>query len=70
LRVSATGIIVGATLAMVARQFFAQQVPDPRNSPWIMGGVAALLLLLTVLACLVPVRRALAVDPLTALRSE
>jgi ABC-type lipoprotein release transport system permease subunit len=34
------------------------------------GRVAALLLLLTVLACLVPVRRALAVDPFTALRRE
>jgi len=62
--------VVGATLAMVARQFFAQQVPDPWNSPWILGGVAALLLLLTVLACLVLVRRALAVDPFAALRRE
>ncbi len=70
LRVSGVGIGVGTVLAIVARRFFAQQVPDLRNSPWILGGVAALLLLLTVLACLVPVRRALAVDPLTALRSE
>jgi hypothetical protein len=70
LRVSATGIVVGTALVMVARQFFTQQVPDPRNSPWIPGGVAGLLLLLTVLACLVPVRRGFAVNPLTALRSE
>jgi len=54
----------------VARRFFAQQVPDPKDSPGMLAGVAALLLVLTALACLVPVRRALAVDPLTALRSE
>jgi len=70
LRVSAVGIGVGTVLAIVARRFFAQQVPDPRDSPGMLAGVAALLLVLTVLACLVPVRRALAVDPLTALRSE
>jgi len=35
-----------------------------------LAGVAALLLVLTALGCLVPVRRALAVDSLTALRSE
>ncbi len=70
LRVSAVGIGVGTVLAIVAREFFAQQVPDPRDSPGMLAGVAALLLVLTALACLVPVRRALAVDPLTALRSE
>ena len=70
LRVSAVGIGVGTVLAIVARRFFAQQVPDPRDSPWMLAGVAALMLVLTVLACLVPVRRALAVDPLTVLRGE
>ncbi len=70
LGVGAVGIGVGTVLATVARRFFAPQLPDPRDSPWILGGVAALLLLQTVLACVVPVRRALAVDPLTALRSE
>ena len=38
------GSLVGTALVMVARQFFAQQVPDPRNSPWMLarcGGAAA-----------------------------
>ena len=70
LRVTAIGIGLGGVLAVLARQFLAQQVPDVRNGPTILAGAAALLVVLTVLACLVPARRALAVDPLTALRSE
>jgi len=62
--------LVGTALVMVARQFFAQQVPDPRNLHGCWRDVAVLLLLMTVLACVVPVRRALAVDSSTALRNE
>lgn len=70
LRVTAIGIVVGSLLTVVAGRLLATQVPDLKESPWILGAVAGLLLFLTVLACLVPARRALAVDPLTALRSE
>jgi ABC-type antimicrobial peptide transport system permease subunit len=44
--------------------------PNISKSPWILPAVAGLLLLLTVLACWMPVRKALAVDPMIALRME
>jgi ABC-type antimicrobial peptide transport system permease subunit len=70
LRVTAMGIVVGSVLAIGASRLLAQQVPDLKDSPWMLAAVASLLLVLTVLACWAPIRRALAVDPLTALRSE
>jgi hypothetical protein len=59
---------LGTVLALFANRFFA--LPDIEDAPTILSGVAALLVRLTVLACLLPARRALAVDPLAALRSE
>jgi putative ABC transport system permease protein len=68
--VTTIGIGVGSLLAVVANRWLRGQVPDLGESPWMLAAVAGLLLFMTVLACWVPVRRALAVDPLTALRSE
>jgi ABC-type antimicrobial peptide transport system permease subunit len=70
LRLTGIGIAVGSLMALVASRLLAPQVPDIRESPWIVAAVAGLLLFLTVLACWIPVRKALAVDPMTALRSE
>jgi ABC-type antimicrobial peptide transport system permease subunit len=47
-----------------------QAPPSLSNSPWILAAVTSLLVLLTIAACWVPVRRALAVDPIAALRSD
>ena len=70
LRVTTAGIGLGSALALVAGKLVAQQVPDLRESPWMLAAVAGLLILLTVFACWVPVRSALAIDPLDALRTE
>ena len=70
LRVTTIGIVIGTVIGIAGGRILTQQIPDTKDSPWMFAGVAALLLMLTVLACLVPVRRALSVDPLAALRME
>jgi putative ABC transport system permease protein len=40
------------------------------TDPEVLLGVAAVLLLIALLACVIPVRRALRVDPVDALRVE
>jgi predicted permease len=47
-----------------------QAPPTLSQSPWILAAVTGLLVLLTIAACWVPVRRALAVDAMTALRMD
>ncbi len=70
LRVTTIGIGVGSLLAAFARRLLVSQVPDLQDAPWMLAAVAGLLVFLTLLACWLPVRKALAVDPCTALRLE
>lgn len=66
-----TGVALGlggalATTKVIASFLFGIEATDPLT----FAGVAALLLLVALLASYVPSRRALKVDPLTALRAE
>ena len=70
LRVTALGIAAGSILSIVTGRLMVHQVPNLKDAPWLLPGIAALLLSVTVIACCVPVRRALRVDPLIALRSD
>jgi predicted permease len=66
-----TGAAVGVTAALIASHLMAGQLYGVKpTDPITFLGVAALLVGIALLACYVPARRAMRVDPLTALRHE
>jgi putative ABC transport system permease protein len=69
-RVTAIGIVAGAAITVAIARVWDQQVYQAEDLPWMIATVSGFLVFLTLLACVVPLRKALAVDPLTALRSE
>ena len=64
------GIVAGLGLSFALKQLIAQWVENASTNPLILLAASLLLLGVAALACLVPARRASAVDPMTALRSE
>ncbi|MGE0866144.1 MAG: FtsX-like permease family protein, partial [Vicinamibacterales bacterium] len=71
LRLAAIGVAIGLAAAVAATRLvsgllFATSTTDPV----IYASLAVLLLTMAALACYVPARRAMRVDPMTALRSE
>jgi len=62
--------VAGAAITTAIARVWDQQVYQATDLPWMIATVAGFLVVLTLLACLVPLRKALAVDPLTALRSD
>jgi ABC-type antimicrobial peptide transport system permease subunit len=65
------GMGVGLALALVVSRVMSVILFDvqPRD-PVVFGGVAGVLTIAGLLACLIPARRAVRVDPLVALRAE
>jgi putative ABC transport system permease protein len=62
----AIGLTIGATLARLLRaQFSAVDATDPAT----LAGVTLLLIIVALIACYLPARRASTVDPLIALRA-
>jgi predicted permease len=71
LRLTGGGIVMGLLLALLATRILQSLLFNVR--PWepaIYGAIVMLLLLIALAASLVPARRAMAVDPMVALRYE
>jgi len=71
MRLATIGVVLGliaaaAATTLVRGLLFNTSATDPA----VYGSLAALLLAMAALACYVPARRAMRVDPMTALRSE
>jgi predicted permease len=64
------GIITGLGLSFALNRLIAQWVENGSASPLILLAASLLLLAVTALACLLPARRASAVNPMIALRCE
>jgi predicted permease len=64
------GIIAGLALSFGLNGLIARWIESGTRNPIMILGVSGLLILVAAFACLVPARRALAIDPMAALRCE
>jgi ABC-type antimicrobial peptide transport system permease subunit len=68
-RLAIVGTIVGIILAAAVSKFVGALVYGVRSlDTWAFLGAVAVLIAVTLLACLIPARRATAIDPVRALR--
>src|SRR6185503_12331382 len=71
LRLAVIGVVVGLAAAAAATTLVRGLLFNTSaTDPVVYGSLAALLLAMAALACYVPARRAMRVDPMTALRGE
>jgi putative ABC transport system permease protein len=71
LKLAAIGVAVGLAVATAATTLLSGLLFNTSaTDPLIYGALSVLLLTIAALACYVPARRAMRVDPMTALRSE
>jgi ABC-type antimicrobial peptide transport system permease subunit len=72
-KLAAIGAAAGLAAALALTHFIAASsvlYGVPAYDPWTMGLVTALLICVSLAACLAPARRATRIDPMTALRNE
>jgi len=71
LLLAVSGIVIGMAVSLALTRLLATQLWGvSANDPMTLGGVAAILMITTLLACYVPARRAAATDPMQSLRTE
>src|SRR5580658_210892 len=71
LRLVLVGLAAGLAAAFWLTKFLQSQLFEVTpTDPWVMASVVALLLLVALLACYLPGRRAARINPMTALRYE
>jgi len=64
------GVVVGLALSLGLNRLIGRWVAGSAHNPVVLLAVSALLLVVCLVACLLPARRASSVDPMTALRCE
>jgi ABC-type antimicrobial peptide transport system permease subunit len=65
------GVVIGVAGALLSREVIASQLFDVEPfDPLVYASVSAILLLVAVLACWLPARRAASIPPTQALRAE
>ena len=71
LRLAGLGVVLGLGGAVALTRLVSSLLFDTSaTDPLIYASLSALLLAMAAIACYVPARRAMRVDPMTALRSE
>jgi ABC-type antimicrobial peptide transport system permease subunit len=64
------GLVIGLGLSLGFGRMVSHWVNQQSHDPLIAFAVSLLIVVISALACLIPARRALLVDPMTALRRE
>jgi putative ABC transport system permease protein len=64
------GIVAGLALSFGLNRLIAQWIESGTRDPMMILAASMILIAVAVLACLVPARRALSIDPMVALRCE
>jgi predicted permease len=64
------GIAVGQTLSLSLNRLIARWIESGTRDPFMIMVVSLVLIAVATLACLIPARRATAIDPMAALRCE
>lgn len=71
MRMTLLGVGIGVVLSLVVTRVMKALLYEVRpTDPFTLGGVALLLILVALLACCLPARRAMRLDPMVALRAE